>query len=178
MPRLIVPPAAYRQSSRVTPELLKRDPNNRLLARGPRFRVEAEMVRDQALAASGLLSKKMYGPSVMPPQPDGLWKSAYNGAKWVTATGEDRYRRGLYTYVKRTAPYPAMTTFDGPHREICTIRRVTTNTPLQALATLNDEAFVEMAQAVARKMHAAGKTPEERIARGLEWALVRPAKAD
>ena len=134
------------------------------------------MIRDQALAASGLLSQKMFGPSVMPPQPDGLWKSAYSGEKWVTATGEDRYRRGLYTFVKRTAPYPAMTTFDAPSREICTVRRINTNTPLQALVTLNDPAFVEMAQALARKMHAAGKTPEERIAHGLQRALVRPAK--
>ena len=105
----------------------------------------------------------MFGPSVMPPQPDGLWKSAYNAEKWVTATGEDRYRRGLYTYAKRTAPYPAMTTLDAPSREICTVRRVNTNTPLQALVTLNDTAFVEMAQSLARKMHAAGKTTDERI---------------
>jgi hypothetical protein len=174
--KTIVMSATYRQSSRATPDLVKRDPDNRLLARGPRFRMEAEMIRDAALAASGLLSQKMLGPSVMPPQPDGLWKSAYNADKWMTATGEDRYRRGVYTYVKRTAPYPAMTTFDAPSREICTIRRVTTNTPLQALVTLNDTAFVEMAQSLARRMHAAGKTPAERIAHGLERALVRPAK--
>jgi hypothetical protein len=157
---------------------LKLDPGNRLLGRGPRFRVEVEMVRDQALAASGLLSKKMYGPSVMPPQPDGLWQSAYSGAKWVTATGEDRYRRGVYTYAKRTAPYPAATTFDAPSREICTVRRVATNTPLQALVTLNDTAFVEMAQALARKMYAAGRTPEERIGHGLQRALVRPGRPE
>jgi hypothetical protein len=147
-----------------------------LLARGPRFRLEAEMIRDTALAASGLLSHKMLGPSVMPPQPEGLWKSAYSGEKWVTATGENRYRRGLYTYAKRTTPYPAMTTFDAPSREICTVRRVTTNTPLQALVTLNDTAFVEMAQALARRMYSAGKTPDERIAHGLERALVRPPR--
>jgi hypothetical protein len=174
--KTIVMSATYRQSSKVTPELLKRDPTNRLLARGPRFRLEAELIRDEALAASGLLSKKMFGPSVMPPQPDGLWKSAYSGEKWVTATGEDRYRRGIYTYVKRTAPYPAMTTFDAPSRELCTIRRVNTNTPLQALVTLNDTAFVEMAQALAKKMQAAGSTPEAQIADGLQRALVRPAK--
>jgi hypothetical protein len=176
--KTIVMSATYRQSSKATPELVKRDATNRLLARGPRFRMEFEMIRDSALAASGVLSPKMYGPSVMPPQPDGVWRSVYNTARWVAATGEDRYRRGLYTYVKRTAPYPALTTLDGPSREICTIRRVATNTPLQALVTLNDTAFVETAQALARQMFAAGKTPEERIARGLERALVRPAKPD
>ncbi|MBO0699643.1 MAG: DUF1553 domain-containing protein, partial [Zavarzinella sp.] len=176
--KTIVMSATYRQSSKATPELAKRDAPNRLLARGPRFRMEFEMIRDSALAVSGLLSARMYGPSVMPPQPDGLWKSAYSGAKWQAATGEDRYRRGIYTYVKRTAPYPAMTTLDGPSREICTIRRLTTNTPLQALVTLNDAAFVEMAQALARKMFAEGKAPQDRIARGLERALVRPAKTE
>jgi hypothetical protein len=176
--KTIVMSATYRQSSRVTPDLLKGDPQNRLLARGPRFRLEAELIRDEALAASGLLSKKMLGPSVMPPQPEGLWKSAYSGEKWVTATGEDRYRRGIYTYAKRTAPYPAMTTFDAPSRELCTVRRITTNTPLQALVTLNDEAFVEMAKALAGRMQAAGKTPDEQIANGLQRALVRPAKPE
>ena len=150
MCKTIVMSATYRHAA--TPG----DPQNRLLSRGPRFRLEAEMIRDATLSASGLLSKKMFGPSVMPPQPDGLWKSAYNGAKWITATGEDRYRRGLYTYAKRTTPYPAMTTLDAPSREICTVRRINTNTPLQALVTLNDAAFVEMAQSLARKMHAAG----------------------
>jgi hypothetical protein len=176
--KTIVMSATYRQSAKATLDLVKRDPQNRLLARGPRFRLEAELIRDEALAASGLLSHKMFGPSVMPPQPEGLWKSAYNGAKWVTATGEDRYRRGIYTYVKRTAPYPAMTTFDAPSREICTVRRVTTNTPLQALVTLNDEAFVEMARSLAAKMRVAGKTPDEQIAQGLQRALVRPAKPE
>ena len=140
--------------------------------------MEAEMIRDVSLAASGLLSKKMFGPSVMPPQPGGLWKSAYSGEKWITAKGADRYRRGLYTFIKRTTPYPAMTTFDAPSREICTVRRITTNTPLQALVTLNDTAFVEMAQALARKMHAAGKSVDEQIASGLQRALVRPAKPE
>jgi Protein of unknown function (DUF1553)/Protein of unknown function (DUF1549)/Planctomycete cytochrome C len=176
--KTIVMSATYRQSSRATPDLLKRDADNRLLARGPRFRLEAEMIRDEALAASGLLSKKMFGPSVMPPQPEGMWKSAYSGEKWVTATGEDRYRRGIYTFAKRTAPYPAMTTFDAPSRELCTVRRISTNTPLQALVTLNDEAFVEMAKALAGKMKEAGKAPEEQIAHGLQRALIRPAKLE
>jgi len=176
--KTIVMSATYRQSGFSTPEAIKRDATNRLFSRGPRFRMEAEMIRDATLATSGLLSKKMYGPSVMPPQPDGLWKSAYSGEKWIAAKGEDRYRRGLYTYAKRTAPYPAMTTLDAPSREICTVRRLNTNTPLQALVTLNDTAFVEMAQSLARKMYEGGKTLEERIAHGMKRALFRPAKAE
>ncbi len=176
--KAIVMSATYRQRSSSTADGLKRDPANRLLSRGPRFRLEAEMVRDQALAVSGLLSKKMFGPSVMPPQPDGLWKSAYSGEKWVTATGEDRYRRGLYTFAKRTAPYPAATTLDAPSREICTVRRINTNTPLQALVTLNDTAFVETAQALARLMRTSNSSIDGQIAFGLQRALIRPAKPE
>jgi len=150
--RDIVMSAAYRQSSSVTPALAERDPDNRLLARGPRFRVEAEMVRDIALTASGLLSDKVGGPSVFPPQPDGIWQNPYSNDKWIPSTGEDRYRRGLYTFIRRTAPYPAFTTFDATSREACTVRRVRTNTPLQALTTLNDAAFFEAARALARRM--------------------------
>jgi hypothetical protein len=167
--------ATYRQSSRVAPELAERDRFNRLYARGARFRLDAETLRDNALAASGLLSSKMYGPSVMPPQPDGIWRSTYNTDKWVTSAGEDRYRRGLYTFVKRTSPYPAMTTFDAPSREICTIRRSRTNTPLQSLVTLNDPAFVECAQALARRAwkESEAATPGDRIARAIELTLIR-----
>ena len=139
--RLIVTSATYRQSSRATPALIERDPYNRLLARGPRFRVEAETVRDIALAASGLLSPKVGGPSVFPDQPDGVWDNPYSKDKWTLSEGEDRYRRSLYTFVRRTAPYPMLTTFDAPSREFCTVRRVRTNTPLQALTTLNDPVF-------------------------------------
>ncbi len=175
--KLIVMSATYRQSSRATGELMERDRFNTLLARGPRFRLEAEMIRDNALAVSGLLSRKMYGPSVMPPQPEGIWQSTYNTTKWETSQGEDRYRRGLYTFIKRTTPYPAMTTFDAPSRELCTVRRINTNTPLQALVTLNDPAFVETAQALARRMvREAGPKLEDRLAKGLELALVRPAR--
>ena len=175
--KLIVMSATYRQSSRATPELLERDPFNKLLARGPRFRLEAEMIRDNALAVSGLLSRKMYGPSVMPPQPEGIWQSTYNTTKWETSKGEDRYRRGLYTFIKRTTPYPAMTTFDAPSRELCVVRRINTNTPLQALVTLNDPAFVEAAQALARRMiKEAGPALEARLTKGLELTLVRPAR--
>jgi hypothetical protein len=144
--------AAYRQASAVTPPLVERDPDNRLLARGPRFRVEAEMVRDIALTASGLLSRRVGGPSVFPPQPDGIWQNPYSSDRWVPSTGEDRYRRGLYTFLRRTAPYPAFTTFDSTSREACTVRRVRTNTPLQALTMLNDEAFFEAARGLARRM--------------------------
>lgn len=175
--KLIVMSSTYRQSSSASRELLERDRFNRLLARGPRFRLEAEMIRDNALAASGLLSRKLYGPSVMPPQPDGIWQSTYNTTRWETSKGEDRYRRGLYTFIKRTTPYPAMTTFDAPSRELCTVRRINTNTPLQALVTLNDPAFVEAAQALARRLiKEGGASLEDRIARGLELALIRPPR--
>ena len=110
------------------------------------------MIRDSALAVAGLLSPKMYGPPVMPYQPEGIWRSTYNTDTWVTSPGDDRYRRGLYTFLKRTSPYPAMLTFDAPTREFCTVRRISTNTPLQALVTLNDPVYVEAAQALARRM--------------------------
>ena len=131
--RTIVRSATYRQSSAVSAALEERDPYNRLLARGPRVRMEAEMVRDTALAASGLLSPKMYGPSVYPLQPPGIWNMPYNSDKWTTSEGEDRYRRSLYTFWRRTSPYPSFMTFDATSREFCQVRRVRTNTPLQAL---------------------------------------------
>lgn len=168
--RSLVLSATYRQSSHVTPEVLKRDPQNRLLARGPRFRLSAEQIRDQALFVSGLLSPKMYGPSVMPPQPEGLWNNPYDGRRWVASEGEDRYRRGLYTYWRRTVPYPSMATFDSPSREFCVSRRVRTNTPLQALVSLNDPAFLEAAQALAGRMHQADKPIDEGYKRALGTA--------
>ena len=172
--KLIVMSATYRQSSRVTPALMERDRFNRLLVRGPRYRLEAEMLRDQALAVSGLISRKMYGPSVMPPQPDGIWRSTYNLDKWKTSPGEDKYRRGLYTFIKRTSPYPSMMTFDGPSREICTIRRINTNTPLQALVLLNDPVYVEAAQALARRMTQVEGSIDAQLAAGFQAALIRP----
>lgn len=163
MHRLIVNSATYRQSSRVTPELLERDPYNRLLARGPRFRVPAESVRDIALKASGLLSPKIGGPSVFPYQPDGIWTQIYSGDKWEMSKGEDKYRRGLYTYWRRTSPYPAFMSFDAPSRELICTRRPRSNTPLQALGTLNDPAYVEAAQALARLvLKEGGKNPAQR----------------
>jgi hypothetical protein len=152
MHRLIVTSATYRQSSAAMPALLERDPYNRLFARGPRFRMEAEMIRDVTLAASGLLTRKIGGPSVFPYQPEGIWDLPYNDDKWVESKGEDRYRRGLYTFSRRTAPYPSMLTFDAPSREFCTVRRVRTNTPLQALTTLNDPAFFAAAQAMTARV--------------------------
>jgi hypothetical protein len=150
--RLIVTSSTYRQSSATTPALLEKDPYNRLLARGPRFRMEAEMIRDMALAASGLLSRKLGGPSVFPLQPEGVWKSPYSSERWTVSKGEDRFRRSLYTFVRRSAPHPAMMSFDATSREYCTVRRVRTNTPLQALTTLNDEAAMEAARGLARRM--------------------------
>jgi mono/diheme cytochrome c family protein len=151
--RLLVTSAAYQQSSKVSPELIQRDPDNRLLSRGPRFRLSAETVRDQALAVSGLLSGKMFGPPVKPPQPSSGLSAAFgSGIDWQSSTGEDRYRRGLYTMWRRSNPYPSMATFDAPNREVCTVRRVRTNTPLQALVTLNDPVYVEASQALARKV--------------------------
>ncbi|HLX65261.1 MAG TPA: DUF1553 domain-containing protein [Planctomycetota bacterium] len=173
--KLLVTSAAYRQSSKVTPELIERDPDNRLLSRGPRFRMSAEMVRDQALACSGLLSSKMYGPSVKPPRPSAGLTAAFGGnLDWETSKGEDKYRRALYTEVRRTAPYPSTATFDAPSREICTLRRVRTNTPLQALVTLNDPVYVESAQALARRMAASAGSPREKAVVGFRACLARP----
>jgi hypothetical protein len=178
--KLLVTSATYRQSSKVSPEVLAKDPRNRLLTRGPRFRLEAEMVRDQALALSGLLSRKMYGPSVYPPQPPGLWQAAFNGERtWATSKGEDRYRRGLYTFWRRTVPYPSMATFDATSRETCTVRRIRTNTPLQAFVTLNDPVYVEAAQALARRIiKEGGSTAEERARFGLTLCLCRPPRPE
>ena len=152
--RLIVTSATYRQTSRGTPALRARDPQNVLLARGPRLRLEAEMLRDVSLAASGLLSKKIGGPSVFPPQPDARGFIANNKGmvQWEPSTGPDRYRRGLYTFGRRTAPYPMFTTFDAPSHEHATVRRPRTNTPLQALAGLNDPALVEAARGLAQRV--------------------------
>ena len=174
--RLMVTSATYRQTSRATPDRIKRDPRNRLLSRFPRVRLEAELVRDQALALAGLLSRKMHGPSVYPPQPAGLWQAAFNGQRtWPTSTGEDRYRRGLYTFWRRTVPYPSMATFDAPSREFCTIRRSRTNTPLQAFVTLNDPVFVEAAQALGRRLvREGGESTAERVRHGLRLCLGLP----
>ena len=174
--KAIVMSATYQQSAAVTDASRKLDPQNRWLSRGPRFRLSAETIRDQALAVSGLLSDKIGGPSVMPPQPDGLWRTTYSKLKWQTPTGEDRYRRGLYTFLRRTSPYPSMITFDSTSREVCQIRRIRTNTPLQALVTLNDPVYVEAAGALAKQVLAFDTGPG--LQAMFRQALIRPASSD
>ncbi len=183
MQRLIVTSATYRQSSRVTPELLAKDPHNRLLARGPRFRIDAEMVRDNALAISGLLVERIGGPSVKPYQPPGLWQavgySSSNTARFKVDQGDALYRRSMYTFWKRTSPPPTMSLLDAPSRETCTARRARTNTPLAALALLNDTQYVEAARALAgRMMTEGGKTPQQRVEYALRRAVARTPAAD
>jgi hypothetical protein len=176
--KLMVTSAAYRQSSKVTPVQFDKDAENRLLARGPRFRPTAEVVRDQALFAAGLLSGKMYGPPVKPAQPTfGLNAAFGKSLDWATSAGEDRYRRGLYTEWRRSNPYPSMATFDAPSREACTPRRSRTNTPLQALVLLNDPVYLEAAQALGRKMAAAMGSPAEKVAVGFRRCVTRPPTA-
>ncbi|MEO6674627.1 MAG: DUF1553 domain-containing protein [Ginsengibacter sp.] len=148
----IVMSATYRQDAKITKELLEKDPYNKFYARGARVRLSAEQIRDQALAISGLLSEKMFGPSVMPWQPSGIWLSPYDGKVWTNSNGEDQYRRAVYTYWKRTAPYPSMISFDGVFREVCSSRRIRTNTPLQALVTLNDSVYLEASRHFAYRM--------------------------
>ncbi|MDG1897451.1 MAG: PSD1 and planctomycete cytochrome C domain-containing protein [Fuerstiella sp.] len=174
--KTIVMSATYQQSAAVSDASRKLDRLNRWLSRGPRFRLSAEGVRDQALAVSGLLSGKIGGPSVMPPQPDGLWRTTYSKLKWQTPTGEDRYRRGLYTFLRRTSPYPSMITFDSTSREVCQIRRIRTNTPLQALVTLNDPVYVEAAGALAKTVMAAETSAG--LSEMFRRALIRPVSTD
>ncbi|HKQ75216.1 MAG TPA: PSD1 and planctomycete cytochrome C domain-containing protein [Blastocatellia bacterium] len=176
--KTIVMSETYCQASEIIPALREADPRNLIQSRGARFRLSAEAVRDQALAVSGLLSAKMGGPPVMPPQPPGLWRSTYSGKAWVDSEGEDRFRRGLYTYLKRTTPYPSMATFDGGSGEVCQIRRIRTNTPLQALVTLNDPVYLEAAAGLARRMVEEAQTTNTRAARGLRLALIRPLRKD
>jgi hypothetical protein len=175
--KLIVSSAAYRQTSEASAALVERDPYNRLLARGPRFRLEAEMVRDSVLAASGLLSSKVGGPSVFPPQPDGIWDIPYSTEKWTPSDGEDRYRRGLYVFIRRSATYPSFMTFDATSREHTTVRRVRTNTPLQALTTLNDEAYFEAARSLAaRTLKEAAPADSARVVYAFRLVATRTPK--
>ena len=176
--RLLVTSAAYRQSARVTPDLEQRDPSNRLLARGPRLRLSAEMIRDQALFVSGLLSRKMFGPSVRPPRPNLGLRAAFGGSTdWKTSPGEDMYRRGLYTTWRRSLPYPSMAAFDAPSREVCIIKRSRTNTPLQALVTMNDPVYVGASQALARRALAeGGMKTRERATYAFRLCLARPPR--
>ncbi len=176
--KLIVMSATYRQSSRATPELLARDPGNKLLARGPRFRLEAEVIRDSALRGSGLLSDKMGGPGVHPPQPDGVMEAAYGSPKWNVDTGEDRYRRSIYTFQKRSAPFALYNNFDAPTGEACLARREVSNTPLQALALLNDQVFLEAARALGVTLAASADSVEARIRTLFRRCLTRPPTDD
>jgi hypothetical protein len=168
--RTIVTSAMYRQSSKTTPALMAKDPENRLLARGPRLRLPAETVRDAALFASGLLVEKQGGPSVKPYQPAGLW-SELGGADYQRDTGEGLYRRGLYTFWKRTAPPPFMANFDSARREACTVREGRTNTPLQALNLMNDVTFVEAARVLAQRVWL--EAPEKRLDRAFRLVVSR-----
>jgi hypothetical protein len=186
--RLIVTSATYRQSSAATPELLERDPENRLLARGSRLRLQAEFIRDQALALGGLLDSRIGGPSVSPYQPPGLWEelaSREDGASWTAQVykqshGQDLYRRTLYTFWKRTSPPPTLQTFDAPDRETCTVRRARTNTPLQALILMNDPTYVEASRKLAeRMMTEAPSSAEEKITFAFRLATARrPSEAE
>jgi hypothetical protein len=179
--RLMVTSAAYRQSSKVTPQMLARDPENRLIARGPRFRVDAESVRDTALYISGLLVERAGGKSVKPYQPGGLWEavSFNNSQKYVPDTGDAQYRRSMYTYWKRQSPPPNLMIFDAPTREYCVVRRPRTNTPLQALALMNDPQIVEASRAFAQRMMTeGGKDAESRLAYGFSLATSRKIAKD
>ena len=173
--KLIVTSATYRQASRVTPQLLERDPRNRLLTRGPRYRLSAESVRDNALAVSGLLRERLGGASVKPYQPEGLWEdvSVERREKYVIDPGDGLYRRSMYTFWKRTCPPPGMTTFDAPDREFCLIRRARTNTPLQALVLLNDPTYVEAARKLAERVLAESKSDADRLSLACELVLSR-----
>jgi hypothetical protein len=175
--RLIVTSATYRQVSRTTPALLARDPENRLLGRFPRVRLEAELIRDLALRDAGLLSQKMGGASVYPPQPPGVTEVSYSMMKWTPSPGEDRYRRGLYTFTKRTAPFAMFTTFDGPSGETCVARRDVSTTPLQALTMLNDGVIVEAAQGLGRLIAARAGTVQQKADYLFRRCLSRPPDA-
>ncbi len=179
--KLIVTSATYQQQSEFTPELLDRDPENRWLAHGARFRLSAELIRDNALAVSGLLSETIGGPSVKPYQPDGLWEELAGGANdgpYKHDVGDGLYRRSLYTYRKRTVSHPTLSTFDAPSWEICQVKRARTNTPLQSLALLNDETYVEAARQLATRMiHSGGEDAESQIKRGFALTLLREPTA-
>jgi hypothetical protein len=171
--------ATYQQDSKFNNDALTKDPFNKLYARGPRVRLSAEQIRDQALTVSGLLSNKMHGPSVYPYQPEGIWKSPYNGAKWILSTDGDQYRRALYTFWKRSAPYPSMLSFDGTSREVCSARRIRTNTPLQALNSLNDSVYIEAAQHFAKRViKMVPQNASKQISKAYELAFNKTISAD
>ena len=175
--RRIVTSDTYRRSNQRGALQQQVDPDNRLLSHATRIRLPAEVIRDQALAIGGILSTKKFGPSVYPPQPDGIWQVVYNGSGWKESEGEDRVRRSLYTFFRRTAPYPAMLTFDAPTRDVCTPRRIRTNTPLQALVVLNDPVYIEAAAGLARWSLTGTDQLTQAIERAFQRATCRPATA-
>ncbi|MFM7838023.1 MAG: DUF1553 domain-containing protein, partial [Chitinophagaceae bacterium] len=176
--RRIVLSSTYRQRSTLTPQLQEKDPANKWYARGPRFRLSAEQIRDQALAISGALCSKKYGPGVMPYQPSGIWSSPYNGASWKQSEGQDQYRRAVYIYWKRSAAYPSTITFDAPGRQFCVARRVRTNTPLQALTLLNDPTYLDLARKFTERILREGGTqPNQQIQKAYRLATGREASA-
>lgn len=171
--------STYKQSSSLKSKDAQKDPENYYLARGPRFRLSAEQIRDQALTVSGLLSNKMFGPSVMPYQPDGVWMTVYSGEAWKKSEGEDQFRRGIYTFLKRTSPYPSFISFDASSREVCLVDRIRTNTPLQALTTLNDPVYIEAAKSLASIMKKKGKGDlKNSIAAGYQHTMFRKLSED
>ncbi|AIE86097.1 PSD1 and planctomycete cytochrome C domain-containing protein [Fimbriimonas ginsengisoli] len=176
--RLIVTSSTYRQSSSATAALIAKDPQNLLLARGPRFRMEAETIRDAALAASGLLNLKIGGPSVYPYQPEGVWDSPYSGEAWMPSKGADRFRRSIYTFWKRTSTYPAYMAFDATSRESCTVRRIRTNTPLQALTLLNDQEMIDAAKSLGNRMRGAAKATDARLVTGFRLCTGRKPRVE
>jgi hypothetical protein len=186
MLRLIVTSSTYRQASNVTPALQEKDPENRLLARGSRLRLQAELIRDQALSISGLLNDEIGGRSVSPYQPAGLWEELafrqdndnFSAQVYVQGHGKDLYRRTMYTFWKRTSPPPTLTTFDAPDRETCTVRRPRTNTPLQALVLMNDPTYVEASRKLAERIMTEAKTTEERISLAFRLATARSPKTE
>jgi hypothetical protein len=185
--KMVVTSATYRQDSRAPRSIYERDPENRLLARGPRVRLQAEFLRDLDLSASGLLDDRIGGAPVFPYQPAGLWEElmsredndAFTAQKYVPSKGRDLYRRTMYTFIKRTSPHPSLSNFDAPDRQVCSVRRPRTNTPLQALALMNDPTYVEAARHLASRMVEAAKSDEERVASGFRRVVGRtPTKRE
>jgi hypothetical protein len=176
--RQLVMSATYQQSSRTTENQLKLDPQNRWLSKANRIRLDAEQVRDLVLTASGLLNRQQFGPPVFPPQPEGVGETAFGGASWNTSVGPDRFRRGIYTFIKRTAPYAMFNTFDAPSGEVCLAQREASNTPLQALSLLNDTVILEAAEALGEQLAAASATEGERIDLLLKRCLNRSASPE
>ncbi len=159
----IVSSATYQQASQLTEAQREKDPFNKLFARGPRVRLTGEQLRDQALFVAGVLNPSLYGEPVMPYQPEGIWNAPYNGSRWTISEGDNKYRRAIYTYWKRTSPYPSLITFDGVGREVCVARRIRTNTPLQALVTMNDSVYIDLSQQFAARVSQQATAPEEQI---------------